>query len=262
MTKTVITTTCHPERSATQWSAVEGPAVSSELHRAPFEDSSSHPIWGAPFKTRTSRLEWDRTNASGLKFKHISLGIAAVLFTGLIALAQEPPPGGPPPPDSQPNNGSYTFKVNSDLVLTNVVVRDKKTGEVVRGLKASDFTILENGKPQKISTFDFESVDQATPLNEATVSGMAGSTTAKSPTQNHRRHQRATPQSPPHRLLLRPHLDATRGHRPLRRRCQELRQQTDAARRPGRRRLAKHQPLARSGFHRQQGRPAPRRRHV
>jgi VWFA-related protein len=46
---------------------------------------------------------------------------------------------------------------------------------VVRGLKQSDFTLLENGKPQKIETFDFESVDQATPLNEATVSGMAGS---------------------------------------------------------------------------------------
>jgi len=68
----------------------------------------------------------------------------------------------------------YTLKVNSDLVLTNVVVRDKKTGEVVRGLTANDFTLLENGKPQHISTFDFESVDQATPLNEATINGQAG----------------------------------------------------------------------------------------
>jgi VWFA-related protein len=112
--------------------------------------------------------------------------VVALMTTSL--LAQGPPdggpPGGPPPPDSQPNNGSFTLKVNSDLVLTNIVVRDKKTGEVVRGLKQSDFTILENGKPQKISTFDFESVDQATPLNEATVSGMAESTAAKSPTQN------------------------------------------------------------------------------
>jgi VWFA-related protein len=95
-----------------------------------------------------------------------------------------PPPDGPPPQNSQPNNGSFTLKVNSDLVLTNIVVRDKKTGEVVRGLKQSDFTILENGKLQKTSTFDFESVDQAIPLNEATISGMAGSTAAKSPTQN------------------------------------------------------------------------------
>src|SRR5271157_4210197 len=102
--------------------------------------------------------------------------LLAIIFTSARIFAQgaPPPPPGPPPADAQPNNGSYTLKVNSDLVLTNIVVRDKKTGEVVRGLKESDFTILENGKPQKISTFDFESVDQATPLNEATVSGMAG----------------------------------------------------------------------------------------
>jgi VWFA-related protein len=79
------------------------------------------------------------------------------------------------PQDSTPANPPFTLKVNSDLVLTNVVVRDKKTGEVARGLTANDFTILENGKPQHISTFDFESVDQAAPLNEATISGQEGS---------------------------------------------------------------------------------------
>ncbi|MFZ0662941.1 MAG: VWA domain-containing protein [Acidobacteriaceae bacterium] len=68
----------------------------------------------------------------------------------------------------------FTLKVNSDLVLTNVVVRDKKTGAVVRGLTAKDFTVLENGKPQHISSFDFESVDQAAALDEATISGKAG----------------------------------------------------------------------------------------
>ena len=69
--------------------------------------------------------------------------------------------------------GGFTLKLNSDLVLTNVVVRDTKTGELVRGLKQSDFSIFENGKQQQIDTFDFESVDMATPLNEATVSGLA-----------------------------------------------------------------------------------------
>src|SRR5271167_36883 len=101
------------------------------------------------------------------------LGLAVLAATSIKAQDQ-------PQPDAQT---AYTMKVNSDLVLTNVVVRDKKTGEVVRRLTQNDFTILENGKPQKISTFDFESVDQATPLNEATVSGMAGGTT-KSPMQN------------------------------------------------------------------------------
>lgn len=69
--------------------------------------------------------------------------------------------------------GGFTLKVNSDLVLTNVVVRDSKTGEVVKGLKQSDFSVYENGKEQHIDSFDFESVDMATPLNEATVSGLA-----------------------------------------------------------------------------------------
>jgi VWFA-related protein len=61
-------------------------------------------------------------------------------------------------------------------VLTNVVVHDRKTGEVVRGLTANDFTVQENGKPQKIISFDFQSVDQAAPLNEATVTGKAPNT--------------------------------------------------------------------------------------
>jgi VWFA-related protein len=67
----------------------------------------------------------------------------------------------------------FILKTNSELVLTNVVPRDAKTGEVVRGLKQSDFKIYEDGKEQQISTFDFQSVDMATPLNEATVSGLA-----------------------------------------------------------------------------------------
>ena len=48
-----------------------------------------------------------------------------------------------------PQGTTVTFKVNSDLVLTNVVVRDKKTGELVKGLTAKDFTITEDGKPQQ-----------------------------------------------------------------------------------------------------------------
>ena len=71
------------------------------------------------------------------------------------------------------------LKENAELVLTNVVVRDAKTGELVRGLKQSDFKVYENGKQQPISTFDFQSVDMATPLNEATVTGFG------------RRHNRA-----------------------------------------------------------------------
>ena len=70
--------------------------------------------------------------------------------------------------------GTFTLKVQSEIVLTNVVVRDKKTGEVVKGLKASDFTILENGKPQTIASFDYQNVDEAAVLHEkSTVTGKA-----------------------------------------------------------------------------------------
>ena len=60
--------------------------------------------------------------------------------------------------------GSVTLRVTSDFVLTNVVVRDKSTGQPVRGLTPDDFTILEDGKPQQISSFDYEDVNQATAL--------------------------------------------------------------------------------------------------
>jgi VWFA-related protein len=95
--------------------------------------------------------------------KRTHLAIAFSLLAAVAAPAQQ-----------SPDQSSFTMKVNSDIVLTNVVVRDKKTGEVVRGLTANDFTILENGKSQKISSFDFESVDQVAPLNEATINGQSG----------------------------------------------------------------------------------------
>ena len=105
--------------------------------------------------------------------------LAAALAAGTVAVLgqqapDQTPSQSPNQSQTQPQNQAYTMKVNSDLVLTNIVVRDKRTGEVVRGLTAKDFTILENGKPQIISSFDFESVDQAAPLNEATITGQAG----------------------------------------------------------------------------------------
>lgn len=92
---------------------------------------------------------------------------ALTLLAAMPLNAQQP---NPPAPGSQ---GSFTLNVNSDLVLTNIVARDKKTGEIVRGLTAKDFHIEENGKPQQIISFDFESVDQAAPLNEPEISGKA-----------------------------------------------------------------------------------------
>jgi len=87
---------------------------------------------------------------------------------------QNPPPGTAITSTPQ---GGYTFKTNAELVLTNVVARDAKTGELIIGLKQSDFKIYENGKEQQIDSCDFESVDMAVPLKEATVSGLAAGPT-------------------------------------------------------------------------------------
>ena len=103
--------------------------------------------------------------------------IFAVLVTAALALqgsplftaqqAQQSP--------ETPAQSTGRIRVTTELVLVNVVARDKK-GNLVRDLKKEDFTLLEDGKKQEISSFDFESVDQ--PLTagaaEATVSGAAG----------------------------------------------------------------------------------------
>jgi VWFA-related protein len=111
------------------------------------------------------------------------ISIALIGLVGAMPIAAHGQPQNDQPQNGQTQNDqtqntqtAYTLKVDSDLVLTNIVVRDKKTGEVVRGLTANDFQVQENGKPQKIISFDFQSVDQAAPLNEATVNGKAGNT--------------------------------------------------------------------------------------
>lgn len=53
-----------------------------------------------------------------------------------------------------------TFRSALDLVVVNVVVRDK-AGRLVRGLTRDDFVVLEDGKPQTVSSFDFEEIENA-----------------------------------------------------------------------------------------------------
>ena len=101
----------------------------------------------------------------------------------VIALATLAAPGAYPISAQDPAQitdtpqAGFTLKANAELVLTNVVARDARTGELVTGLKQSDFRIYENGKEQQVDSFDFESVDMATPLKEAMVSGLAAGPT-------------------------------------------------------------------------------------
>ncbi|HEX2330765.1 MAG TPA: VWA domain-containing protein, partial [Candidatus Angelobacter sp.] len=83
-----------------------------------------------------------------------SLLSAALLFGQITA--QDAPK--PPQVTSKDSQGLYRLRVETELVLVNVVVRDKQ-GKLVSDLKRGDFTLLEEGKPQTISSFDFESLD-------------------------------------------------------------------------------------------------------
>jgi len=59
------------------------------------------------------------------------------------------------------------FRSGRDLVVVNVVVRDK-TGALVRGLTRDDFTVLEDNRAQTVESFDFEELDAvATPIEIA-----------------------------------------------------------------------------------------------
>src|ERR1700737_4224587 len=94
-----------------------------------------------------------------------ALPIVAAMLLAVNANAQAPQPAQQP---------QYRVRVTSELVLVNVVVRDKK-GNLVHDLKKDDFTLLEDGKRQTISTFDIENVDELATAGaaETTVSGTA-----------------------------------------------------------------------------------------
>ena len=113
----------------------------------------------------------------------IATGIAACMWAQPALLRAQnpaPPPAQGTASNDQSNNpqigpgdsARFALQVNADIVLNNVVVRDKKTGAIVKGLKASDFTVSENKKQQRIVSFDYQNVDQAAVLAErTTVSG-------------------------------------------------------------------------------------------
>ena len=61
-------------------------------------------------------------------------------------------------------NGSFTLKVNSQLVVETVVVKDKQ-GHFVPGLSAKDFEVQEDGVPQTIRIFEHQALaEKSSPL--------------------------------------------------------------------------------------------------
>lgn len=83
---------------------------------------------------------------------------AAVLSAAMLLSPLSAQQSSVPQEPTRTQEGLYKFHVTSDLVLVSVTARDK-SGQLVRDLKQSDFTVLEDGKPQHILSFDTENVD-------------------------------------------------------------------------------------------------------
>jgi VWFA-related protein len=82
-----------------------------------------------------------------------TLGSLFLIFClPLLMLAQTASPT--PPADSQKTDDDEVIRVNSQLVLVDALVLDQN-GKQVTDLKAEDFEVLQDGKPQKITNFGY-----------------------------------------------------------------------------------------------------------
>ena len=76
--------------------------------------------------------------------------VTCALVLQALASSRAQAPTKPPP----------VFRTSTELVLVNVIVRDKD-GMVVRGLTRDDFAITEDNRPQTATSFDFEDLGGA-----------------------------------------------------------------------------------------------------
>ncbi|HEY2143069.1 MAG TPA: VWA domain-containing protein [Candidatus Udaeobacter sp.] len=91
--------------------------------------------------------------------------LLVILLVSNLCAAQE---------QKAPPQQEALIRVSTEVVLVNVIARDKH-GNLVRDLKKEDFTVLEDGQKQQLSSFDFENVDELALANQqgTTVSGTA-----------------------------------------------------------------------------------------
>jgi VWFA-related protein len=88
---------------------------------------------------------------------------SSFLFWAMYSAAQQPASPQSTPPQAYPADPNAVIRVETNVVLVDAVVTDKK-GNYVRDLKQKDFKVYEDGKEQSIKSFSFEA-DPASPLN-------------------------------------------------------------------------------------------------
>ena len=82
----------------------------------------------------------------------------SILSTVLAAVILAPGSAQQPPvPQAATAGGDVTFKTTASLVIVDVTAKDK-SGKPIEGLRADDFTVLEDGKLQKISVFEYQRI--------------------------------------------------------------------------------------------------------
>src|SRR5262245_56037377 len=105
-----------------------------------------------------------------------TLTAAVALLAQLAFLFPQAPTKKPTPAQQQ----TPTFRVSSNLVLVDCIVRDKK-GNPVRDLRRSDFTVYEDGVPQEIVTFALEEIPGSAPETAAAAPAAPAPTPAAAP---------------------------------------------------------------------------------
>ncbi|HEY6971481.1 MAG TPA: VWA domain-containing protein [Candidatus Angelobacter sp.] len=108
-----------------------------------------------------------------------AIAIALIVILVFTSLPAQTPSQQPAQTQKTSQQGGFRIRVETELVLVNVVARDKQ-GKPVSDLKQEDFTLLEDGKPQHVTTFDFENLDTA-PLNSVAANGSSQQTITEQP---------------------------------------------------------------------------------
>src|SRR5579872_69474 len=87
--------------------------------------------------------------------------LTALLVASAQQATQQPPAAGQKKaPAAKPETASsskktFSFSDTVQLVIVDVSAKDKN-GNPIQGLKPEDFVISEDGKPQKITTFQYQ----------------------------------------------------------------------------------------------------------